>query len=145
MQQDVLRLDVAVDHIVAMGIVQRTGDRLRDLKALVDRELLFPVELLPEGFALDIRHHVIQERIGFPRIVKRQDVRMLQVGGHLDLVQEAFGAEHGGQLGVQHLDGDLAVVLDVVREVDGGHAAGAEFALDAIAVREGGCQHLSRE
>ena len=34
---------------------------------------------------------------------------MLQVGGDLDLAQEALGAERGGQLGAEHLDGDLAV------------------------------------
>ena len=63
---------------------------------------------------------------------------MLEVGGDLDLGQEPLGAEHGGQLGAQHLERDLAVVPQVVREVDGGHAARAELALDAVAVGEGG-------
>ena len=34
------------------------------------------------------------------------------------------------ELGAQHLDRDLAVVPEVVREIDGRHAAGAELALD---------------
>ena len=38
------------------------------------------------------------------------------------------------QLGVQDLDGDLAVVLQVLGEVDGGHAALAELAFEAVAV-----------
>ena len=63
---------------------------------------------------------------------------MLQVGGELDLGQEPLGAEHGAELGVQHLDRDLAVVLEVVREVDGGHAAGADLALEAVLVGQGG-------
>ena len=37
---------------------------------------------------------------------------------------------------MQHLDRDVAFVLQVVREVDGGHAAGAEFAGDAIALAQ---------
>ena len=37
---------------------------------------------------------------------------------------------------------DVAVVLEVVREIDGRHAAGAELALDAIAVSERGAQTL---
>ena len=45
---------------------------------------------------------------------------------------------HGGEFGVEDLDGDLAVVLEVVGEVDGGHAALAELALEAVAVGEGG-------
>ena len=51
--------------------------------------------------------------------------------------QEPLGAEHRGELGPQHLERDLAVVPEVVREVDGRHAAGAELALDAVAVRQG--------
>ena len=41
------------------------------------------------------------------------------------------------QLGVQHLEGDGSVVPEVVREVDRGHAAPAELALDGITVLEG--------
>ena len=44
----------------------------------------------------------------------------------------------GGEFGPQDLDGDLAVVLEVVGEIDRGHAAGAELALDAVAVGQGG-------
>ena len=63
---------------------------------------------------------------------------MLQVGGGLDLAEEPLGADHGGELGPQHLDRDLAVVLEVLGEVDGGHAALAELALDAVAVGQRG-------
>ena len=35
---------------------------------------------------------------------------------------------------------DAAIVPDVVREIDGRHAAGAELALDAIAIRQLGRQ-----
>ena len=59
---------------------------------------------------------------------------MLEVGGGLDLGEEPLGADHGGQLGPQHLDRHLAVVPEVLRQVDGGHAARAELALEAVAV-----------
>ena len=51
---------------------------------------------------------------------------------------EPLGAEHGGELGLEDLERDLAVVLEVLGEVDGGHAALAQLALDAVAVGEGG-------
>jgi hypothetical protein len=35
---------------------------------------------------------------------------------------------------MEDLDGDVAVVPDVMREVDGGHAALSELALDAVPV-----------
>ena len=62
---------------------------------------------------------------------------MLQGGDGLDLAEEPLGADDRGELRAQHLDRDLAVVLEVVREIDGGHAAGAELALDAIAIGQG--------
>jgi hypothetical protein len=43
-----------------------------------------------------------------------------------------------GELRPQDLDGDPAIVLQVQREIDGGHAARAELALDAVAVGQGG-------
>ena len=59
---------------------------------------------------------------------------MIEPGGNLDLAQEAVGAERGGELGVQHLEGDDAVVLEIAGEVDGGHAPAAELALDLITI-----------
>ena len=67
---------------------------------------------------------------------------MLELGGGLDLVDEPLGAEHGGELGLEHLDRDLSVVPQVLGEVDRRHAARAELALDAVAVGEGGREAL---
>ena len=47
-----------------------------------------------------------------------------------------------GQLGVEDLEGDRAVVAEVLREVDRGHAAAAELADEAVAVGEGVAQTL---
>ena len=38
---------------------------------------------------------------------------------------------------MQDLDGDVAIVLEIVREIHGGHATLAEFAVEAVAVDEG--------
>ena len=58
---------------------------------------------------------------------------VLQVGGGPDLGEKPLGADDGGELRFEDLDGDPAIVLEVL----GGHAAGAELALDAVAVGEG--------
>src|SRR5665213_3513643 len=62
---------------------------------------------------------------------------MLQIGCELDLLQKPLGAEHRGQFSVQHLDRDLAVMLEILGEVYGRHATRAELALDAVAIRHG--------
>ena len=61
---------------------------------------------------------------------------MLEPGGEADLALEALGAERGGELGMQDLEGDRPVVAEVVGEVDRGHAAAAELALDRVAAGE---------
>jgi hypothetical protein len=65
-------------------------------------------------------------------------VRVLQPRRGADLGEETFRAQCGTQVRMQHLDRDVALVLEVMREVDGGHAAGAEFALEAVAVGQCG-------
>ena len=62
--------------------------------------------------------------------------------GRADLAEESLGAEAGAQLGMEHLEGDRAVVAEVACEPDGGHAAAAELALEGVAAGEGGAQGL---
>jgi len=45
-QQDVLRLDVAVDDAVRVRLAERVGDLARDAQRLVDRKLALAVELV---------------------------------------------------------------------------------------------------
>ena len=94
--------------------------------------------LVAERLAVDERHDVVEEAVGLARVEERQDVRMLQVRGGLDLDQEPLGADDGGQFGLQDLERDLAVVLQVLGQVHRGHAALAELALDAVAAGQGG-------
>ena len=101
-------------------------------------ELPLAVEPLAERSPLDERHHVEEEPVGVARVEQREDVRVLERRGGPDLEHEPVGAEHGGELGPQHLDRHLAVVLQVVGQIDRGHAALAELALEPVAVGEGG-------
>lgn len=66
---------------------------------------------------------------------------MLQCCGEFDLGKEALGAEHHAQLRLQHLDGDLTLMLHVVGEVHRCHPAAANFALDDIPIGEGRRQY----
>ena len=61
---------------------------------------------------------------------------MLQPRRGADFGEEALTAQYCAQVGMP-LDRHIALVFDVVREIHRGHAAGAEFPLDAVAVGEG--------
>src|SRR5262245_48525872 len=65
---------------------------------------------------------------------------MLQPRGRANLGEKTLSTERGTEVGMEDLDGDVAVVADVVREIDRRHAAGAELPIDAIAIGEGGGQ-----
>ena len=73
-----------------------------------------------------------------------EDVRMLEVGRRLDLGQEPLGTDHRRELRAQHFDRYLAIVLDVVGEIYRRHTAGAEFALNCVAIRESGREPFVR-
>ena len=55
-----------------------------------------------------------------------------------------FAAERRTQVRVQHLHRDVALVLEIVREVHSGHTAGAEFALEALAIGQRGGEAFER-
>src|SRR5438132_12985062 len=61
---------------------------------------------------------------------------MVEPGADMDLLEKSLGAEHRGEIRAQHLEGHVAIVLQVPGEIDRGHPAGAELALDRITARE---------
>ena len=139
-QQDVLGFEIAMDHAVAVCVIEGAGNRHGDAHRLVHRKLFFAIDAMPQRFALDERHDVEQQPIGFARIEQRKQIGVLQIRGDADLAEEAFDAEDGAELGAQDLERDVAGVLDVASEIDRGHAAAADFPLYGVAVGEGGTE-----
>ena len=134
--EDVLRLDVAMDDVARVRVVERRRDLPRDGDGVVDREIALAVEPVAERLALEEGHDVEQLAVGVARVEQRDDVRMAEPRGDLDLAQEALGPDGVGELGLEELDGDLATVAQVVGEIDGRHPAAADHALDAVAAGE---------
>ncbi len=63
---------------------------------------------------------------------------MLEIRSGFDFSHEPVGAEDGREFGSQHFHGDLALVLYVLGEIDRCHTTLTEFALDGVAIGEGG-------
>ena len=91
---------------------------------------------LAERLPLDERHDVEEVAVGLARVEQRQDVRVLEVGGELDLGEEPLGADDGGELRAQNLERDLAVVPEVLGQVHRRHPACADLAFDPVTVGE---------
>ena len=143
-QENVFRLDVAMNHAAPVRVVERAGDVGRDLHGVGNGQLPFAREPLAQRLAVDERHDVEHGALDLPGVDEPKDVRMLQLRRRLDLGQESLGADGHRELRPQHLDGDGTVVPDVARQIDRRHAAGPDLPLDVIAIGERPVQPRNR-
>jgi len=61
---------------------------------------------------------------------------VLEAGGELDLTLEAFGSDRGGELGQEDFERHRSVVLEIMSQEDGGHAASSQLALHDVPAAE---------
>ena len=133
LHEDVLGLDVPVDHATAVGVTQRVGDLAGDPKGVVKGQLLLAREAPSQRLALDVGHDVVEQLARRARVHHRQDVGVAQTRRGLDLALEPPGADLGRQLGAEHLERDLTAVAEVLGQEHHRHAARAQLAMNAIA------------
>ena len=139
-EQDVLRLDVAMNQSFAVGIVERFAGLPHQAQRLRHRERALASEPLAQGLAVDVRHDVERpgrHLVGAAGIEEGEDVGVLESREDLDLAEEALGDFAGDDLRAQDLDGDGTVVLAVAREIHQRHPAAAQLSLDRVAVAHG--------
>jgi hypothetical protein len=127
-----------MDHAVLVSVVQRLRRLPRDPKRILERQLPVAPEPVAQALALDEGHGEPELPGGGAGIVHGQDVRVLEAGREADLALKPLGPEGLGQVGVKHLEGDGAVVLQVGRKEDRGHPAAAEFAEEGVLASEAG-------
>ncbi len=111
------------------------------LAQVSDRDLELARRLpddLAEGGSGSAAHRLIElvceNWVSLTRVVERQDVWMLESGRDLDLAQEPLGPQYCGQLRTEYLESYLPMMLEVLGEIDGSHAAAAKLSLDLVAV-----------
>ena len=137
LEQDVRGLDVAVDHLLPVGVVERFGRFAREPEGVRQREPPLPVEQVAQRAALDVGRDVVEEAVELARIVERQEVGMPQPGREPDLSQEALRAERLAELRLEHLERDDPVVPLVAGPVHHRHPAAPDLPLDGVAGLEG--------
>ena len=136
-QQHVAGLHVAVHDAVAVRERERGRDLGGDLGGLVRVDRRLGADEVAQRSAFDVLHHDEVRAVLLAPVVDRDDVGVVEVRGGLRLAAEALDERRLARvLGEQRLQRDRPVQQLVVREVDLGHPALRELALDLVAVRK---------
>ncbi len=135
-QEHVRRLDVAVDHALAMRIVERVEDLSHQAHGIGGLEPLAPFEALPQVAPGDVLHRDERRAGVLVEVVDRDDVRMIQTSRGLRLAAES--REHDRRVlalklvGADRLQRDDPLDHRIVGLVDDAHGPAAELAADLV-------------
>ena len=141
-EQHVVGLDVAVDDAELVGVGERAGHVAQDAHDLARRAVGPGREPGAEGLALHERHRVVEQPVGVAGAQHGHDVRMLELGGDLDLAAEPVDVDAVGQLRREHLDDHPALERCLRRHEHARHST-RELALEGVARCEGGLKTLA--
>ena len=132
-EHHVRRLEVAVDHALAVRFLEPGDDLHRDGERLVEGQR--PAgQAVRQRFTLDPLEDEVRRSVQALEAVDRGDVGMAERGEDPRLALEAPQAPRVAAKGVgQALDRDLAAQAGIERTIDPPHAAGAEQVEDLIA------------
>ena len=145
--EDVRRLDVAVDEAVRVGFGQRVADLPHEVQQASRRERAVALDELAEVVAGQELHHVVKRAVGGAAVVVDVDrVPVRELGGGADFAFEA--GEHAGVaglLGADDLDGAGALHHLVLGEIDLAHAAAAEQLFEPVLAELLGDERLAAQ
>ena len=133
-EQDVRRLHVPVDQTLGVGGVQG-GSALGDDRHCPGRlQLGHPSEQPLEVGSLHVAHGQVEDPVGLPRVVDRDHVGVIEACSDPGLPDESL--PEGlvlGHLGVEDLQGHLAVQAEVLGQVHHCHSPAADDRKDPVA------------
>ena len=132
-QQDVRGLDVAVDQRGAVGGVERRRDLLDDRDRPLRVERPGGGDRAAEVDALDEAHVQVELPVDLAVVVDRDDVGLVQPGGHLGLAPEARGEPLVAAVGDgEALERDRALLAQVGGPVHLAHGPAPDHPLDPV-------------
>ena len=136
-QEDVFRLEVAMDDILAVRRGEAFGNRRRDLDRRAPRQRALE-QAGSECLPFEELHHREQRVFGARELVDRHDPGVRQRGDGARLPLEPLTRLGiGRQVFGEHLDRDVPPEPRVERAIHDAHAAGAQRLDDLILAKEG--------
>ncbi len=142
-QEDIGRLEIAMEQANAVSLLQGGAHRLDDIHAPMRRQLAGLLDLIGERTPLEQLHH----EIGNPRrrnteIKNRYGIGMLDPAGRHSLALETREILHRcPETCLQDLDGYMQIQPKVGRLVDCPEISGTDFSLEAIFLGKNRTRH----
>ena len=132
-EQDVRRLDVAVDEAVAVGGVERAGDLGDDVGRAFGSELVLGAHERAQIGPVDVAHDDEQHALALARVVDGDDVRVLDGGRRLGFGDEALSEVLVvGERGRDDFQRDRPLQAELRRAIDDAHPTAAGEPFDAV-------------
>ena len=123
-QHDVLRLDVAVDDALGMGVHEGAEYLRREMHSLLDPDDSLLLDVIFEGYAVDVLHDDILKRRTVAYVENLDDIRVVEQRD-----RAGFVAESAAELLVvevllaQDLDCHYRAGVEILRLVNDSHAS----------------------
>jgi hypothetical protein len=138
---DVGRLHVAMDHLVALGVVEAVGDLCRELGRDLEGQAGGSGQGGLQRLALQQLHGDVRRPVALAHVVDDHYRRVAEASRRARLAQEALA--HRGllvrrEIAPQDLDRDVALDDRVARLVDDAHRPAAEFGEDPVSAQRVG-------
>ncbi len=125
-EEDVLGFDVAMDDAFVVRELERFADLRDDRQGLLGRKPAGALDL-PQVPAVHKFHHQVVQGAGLPKIMHRDDVRVVQAGQGAGFAVEPFGKASVARCGRrQNLQRDQPIQGRLARLIDSPHAALAD-------------------
>ncbi len=118
-----------------MRILERASHLPDDSERVGHREGAVAPQAVAERAGVHVRHGEVQPVAHLARVVERQQVRVMQPRGRLDLLEEAL-VTHRAVGRREDLEGDAASVLEIGGQEHDGRCAASELALELVATGE---------
>ncbi len=135
--EDVARLDVAVDEAGTVGGIECGGDARADVDRQLRAQPRLDVEELAQALAVDELHDDGLAPAVLEHVVHGDDVRVGEAGDGDRLAAEALGDDRvGGQARLEPLQRHLAVEGEVRRQPHLGHPALRQPPLEPVTLGE---------
>ena len=144
-QEDVVRLQVAVNHALGVGCSERVDDGQQDLHGLDGGESALAVQDLAQGLTLQELHDHEGLVVSGPAEVEHAaDGRVLEPRGGPRLGQEAVLVGLRGHVAADQLERHLGIERQVLRDPHRAHAPLAQEADELVLVGDDLADHVAR-